>query len=95
MLLPTKLPIWSLLFSSGAFEDDDVTHVEGDVNPVRDLEIISEELRLKDMEYLTKRLVSLVSGAVLFEVQFCRHYIICGTYTHILKQYLLHCCIYI
>ena len=29
------------------FEDDDVTHVEGEVNPVRDLEIISEELRLK------------------------------------------------
>ena len=36
----------------GAFEDDDVTHIEGDVNPVRDLEIISEELRLKDVESL-------------------------------------------
>lgn len=35
-----------------AFEDDDVTHVEGDVNPVRDLEIISDELRLKDLQYL-------------------------------------------
>lgn len=35
-----------------AFEDDDVTHVEGEVNPVRDLEIISEELRLKDIEFL-------------------------------------------
>ena len=32
---------------TGAFEDDDVTHVEGDVNPIRDLEIINEELRLK------------------------------------------------
>lgn len=32
---------------SGAFDDDDVTHVEGDVNPVRDLEIILDELRLK------------------------------------------------
>jgi len=37
---------------SRAFEDDDVTHVEGDVNPVRDIEIINEELRLKDEEYL-------------------------------------------
>nr|CAD7458340.1 unnamed protein product [Timema tahoe] len=37
---------------SGAFEDDDVTHIEGEVNPVRDLEIISEELRLKDEELL-------------------------------------------
>lgn len=35
-----------------AFEDDDVTHVEGDVNPVRDIEIINEELRLKDEEQL-------------------------------------------
>lgn len=37
-----------------AFEDDDILHVEGDVNPVRDLEIISEELRLKDLEFMTK-----------------------------------------
>ena len=41
----------------GAFEDEDVTHVEGDVNPVRDLEIISEELRLKDIDYVSKRVV--------------------------------------
>ncbi|XP_037780700.1 obg-like ATPase 1 [Penaeus monodon] len=34
------------------FDDDDVTHVEGDVNPVRDLEIILDELRLKDIEYV-------------------------------------------
>ena len=31
----------------GVFEDDDVTHIEGDVNPIRDLDIILEELRLK------------------------------------------------
>ena len=48
------------LLCVGAFEDEDVTHVEGDVNPVRDLEIISEELRLKDMEYLRKRLVGVL-----------------------------------
>lgn len=39
-----------------AFEDPDVTHVEGEVDPVRDLEIISEELRLKDEETLEKTL---------------------------------------
>lgn len=44
---------------SGAFEDDDVTHVEGEVNPVRDLEIIGEELRLKDEEMLQKNLEKL------------------------------------
>lgn len=37
---------------SRCFEDENVSHVEGDVNPIRDLEIISEELRLKDEDYL-------------------------------------------
>lgn len=31
------------------FEDEDVTHVEGFVDPVRDMEIINDELRLKDI----------------------------------------------
>jgi obg-like ATPase 1 len=44
---------------AGAFEDEDVTHVEGEVNPIRDLEIINEELRLKDEEYLTTHLEKL------------------------------------
>ncbi|KAK9512980.1 hypothetical protein O3M35_001278 [Rhynocoris fuscipes] len=39
-----------------AFDDDDVTHVEGEVDPIRDLEIISEELRLKDQEFLMTNL---------------------------------------
>ncbi|XP_076814102.1 obg-like ATPase 1 [Clavelina lepadiformis] len=39
-----------------AFDDAEVVHVEGDVNPVRDLAIIQEELRLKDIEHLGKRL---------------------------------------
>lgn len=34
------------------FEDDNVSHVEGDVNPLRDINIINEELRLKDEDYL-------------------------------------------
>uniref|UniRef100_A0A915EXC5 Large ribosomal subunit protein eL34 n=1 Tax=Echinococcus canadensis TaxID=519352 RepID=A0A915EXC5_9CEST len=34
------------------FDDPDVSHVEGDVDPIRDLEIIREELRLKDEEYV-------------------------------------------
>ncbi len=42
----------------GSFLDDDVTHVEGDVNPVRDLEIISNELRLKELQYLDKQIGS-------------------------------------
>lgn len=41
---------------SRAFDDDEVVHVEGDVDPVRDLEIIHEELRLKDEDYLRKNI---------------------------------------
>jgi len=36
------------------FEDEDVTHVEGNVDPVRDLDIINEELLLKDIEFTSK-----------------------------------------
>ena len=34
------------------FTDDNVTHLEGSVNPVRDLEIVQDELILKDLEFL-------------------------------------------
>ncbi|AOX17797.1 redox-regulated ATPase YchF [Kozakia baliensis] len=37
------------------FEDDDITHVEGGVDPVRDAEIIETELMLADLESLEKR----------------------------------------
>jgi len=36
------------------FDDAEITHVEGNVDPVRDLEIISEELRIKDIEFTEK-----------------------------------------
>lgn len=36
------------------FEDAEVTHVDGDVNPLRDTDTIFQELRLKDIDYLTK-----------------------------------------
>jgi obg-like ATPase 1 len=32
------------------FDDADVTHVEGTVDPIRDLDIIGHELRLKDLQ---------------------------------------------
>merc|ERR1712004_925508 len=36
------------------FEDKEITHVEGEVDPIRDLDIINEELRLKDEEQFLK-----------------------------------------
>jgi ribosome-binding ATPase len=38
------------------FDDDNVTHVDGSVNPVRDKEIIDTELQLKDLETVESRL---------------------------------------
>lgn len=38
------------------FEDENVTHVDGSVNPVRDKEVIDIELQLKDLETVESRL---------------------------------------
>lgn len=38
------------------FEDDNVIHVDGSVNPVRDKEIIDIELQLKDLETVEKKI---------------------------------------
>lgn len=45
------------------FDDDDVTHVEGGVDPVRDAEIIETELMLADLESLERRQVNLQKRA--------------------------------
>ncbi|KAH9933656.1 P-loop containing nucleoside triphosphate hydrolase protein [Epithele typhae] len=42
-----------------AFDDAEVIHVEGDVDPLRDMDIISTELRLKDIEWVEKYLDSI------------------------------------
>ena len=41
------------------FDDAEIIHIEGDVDPVRDLDIISDELRLKDIEFVEKSLDAL------------------------------------
>ena len=38
------------------FEDDNVIHVDGNVNPVRDKEVIDTELQLKDLESVEKKI---------------------------------------
>ncbi len=37
------------------FEDADIHHVDGSVDPVRDIEVINTELILADMDSVTKR----------------------------------------
>ena len=45
------------------FEDTDVTHVEGSVDPIRDADTVETELMLADMESLEKRQQGLVKRA--------------------------------
>ena len=45
------------------FEDDDVTHVEGKVDPDADAETVNTELMLADMERIERRLASAIKKA--------------------------------
>ena len=45
------------------FEDENVTHVEGDIEPIRDAETVETELMLADMESLEKRVHALEKRA--------------------------------
>ena len=41
------------------FEDTNIIHVEGDVDPIRDIEIINIELMLSDLEVIENRLIKI------------------------------------
>jgi GTP-binding protein YchF len=45
------------------FEDSDVTHVEGGIDPIRDIETIETELMLADLDSLEKRIVAVEKKA--------------------------------
>src|SRR3990167_4907721 len=41
------------------FEDDNIIHVDGKVNPLKDIEVINLELILADLQTVSKRLVNI------------------------------------
>ncbi|ECQ7705871.1 redox-regulated ATPase YchF [Campylobacter lari] len=45
------------------FDDENITHVAGSVDPVRDVQIIETELILADIEQLSKKIEKLTKGA--------------------------------
>ena len=45
------------------FDDDNITHVDATVDPVRDMEIINYELQLKDLETVDSRLAKTLKAA--------------------------------
>jgi len=46
------------------FDDDNITHVDGSVNPVRDKEVIDLELQLKDLETVEQRIAKCEKQAI-------------------------------
>jgi GTP-binding protein YchF len=53
----------AIAFVARCFVDDDITHVEGRIDPISDLDIIDTELMLADLESLEKRVVNLEKRA--------------------------------
>jgi len=53
----------AIIYVLRCFEDGNITHVEGTIDPLRDAEIIETELVLADMESLEKRLPNLQKKA--------------------------------
>ncbi|MDP2258427.1 MAG: redox-regulated ATPase YchF [Caulobacter sp.] len=53
----------AVAFVARCFEDGDITHVEGRIDPIADLEIIETELMLADLESLEKRVPNLEKRA--------------------------------
>ena len=53
----------AILYVLRCFENDDITHVEGSIDPIRDAETIETELMLADLESLEKRIPNLEKKA--------------------------------
>jgi hypothetical protein len=53
----------AVAFVARCFVDDDITHVEGRIDPLSDLDIIETELMLADLESLEKRVTALEKKA--------------------------------
>lgn len=51
------------------FDDDNVTHVDGSINPVRDKEIIDMELQIKDLESIDARIQKIQKQAAVGDKQ--------------------------
>ncbi|MBC7425159.1 MAG: redox-regulated ATPase YchF [Bacteroidia bacterium] len=68
------------------FEDDNIIHVDGSVNPVRDKEIIDTELQLKDLESVEARLSKVARAAKAGDKESLKIQEICEAY----KSHLLH-----
>jgi GTP-binding protein YchF len=68
------------------FENDNITHVDGSIDPVRDKEIIDTELQLKDLETIDSRIAKVQKQAQTGEKTAKRQYEIFKQYKEALEQ---------
>ena len=68
------------------FENDNITHVDGSIDPVRDKEIIDTELQLKDLETVDSRIAKVQKQAQTGEKTAKRQYEIFKQYKEALEQ---------
>ena len=68
------------------FENDNITHVDGTIDPVRDKEIIDTELQLKDLETIESRIAKVQKQAVTGEKSAKRLFEIFQQYKNVLEQ---------
>ena len=68
------------------FDDDNITHVDGSVDPVRDKEIIDAELQLKDIETVESRIAKVQKQAATGDKSAKRLFDILSRYKSALEQ---------
>ena len=68
------------------FDDDNITHVDGSVDPVRDKEIIDAELQLKDLEPVESRIAKVQKQAATGDKSAKRLFDILSRYKSALEQ---------
>lgn len=68
------------------FDDPNVVHVDGSVNPVRDKEVIDMELQLKDLETVEKRIQKVEKQARTGDKEAKRTYDLLVKYKEVLEQ---------
>ncbi len=56
------------------FEDDNIVHVDGSINPVRDKEVIDIELQLKDLESIEKKINSMARAVKSGDKEIIKEY---------------------
>ena len=68
------------------FEDENITHVDGSIDPVRDKEIIDTELQLKDLETIEQRLQKQVKAAAAGNKEAKVEVTVLNAYKEVLEQ---------